>query len=118
MLFRSVRQSQNLQSIHLRNYFVDREAIDQWFSDYILRLKSENSDDDTRQIEMNLVNPKYILRNHLAQIAIEKAIQHDFSEIKRLHELLSKPYDEQVEFEAYAMPPPPDLERVEVSCSS
>ncbi len=113
-----VRQSQNLQSIHLRNYFVDREAIDQWFSDYILRLKSENSDDDTRQIEMNLVNPKYILRNHLAQIAIEKAIQHDFSEIKRLHELLSKPYDEQVEFEAYAMPPPPDLERVEVSCSS
>ena len=113
-----VQQSQDRQTINLRDLFIDREAIDQWFEDYINRLKSEKSDDDARQRDMNLINPKYILRNHLAQNAIEKAKRHDFSELKRLLELLSKPYDEQMEFEAYAMPPPPDLERVEVSCSS
>ena len=67
---------------------------------------------------MNGINPKYILRNHLAQAAIDKAQQHDFSEIKFLLNLLSKPYDEQAEFDTYALPPPADLDKVEVSCSS
>jgi uncharacterized protein YdiU (UPF0061 family) len=67
---------------------------------------------------MNSVNPKYVLRNHLAQVAIDKAKQRDFSEIKVLLKILSKPYDEQGEYEAYSKPPPPDLERIEVSCSS
>jgi uncharacterized protein YdiU (UPF0061 family) len=67
---------------------------------------------------MNLVNPKYILRNHLAQAAIDIAQQHDFSEVTLLMNILSKPYDEQPEYEEYAAPPPADLERVAVSCSS
>jgi uncharacterized protein YdiU (UPF0061 family) len=67
---------------------------------------------------MNSVNPKYVLRNHLAQMAIDKAKQQDFSEIKVLLKILSKPFDDQDEYEAYSMPPPPDLEKIEVSCSS
>jgi uncharacterized protein YdiU (UPF0061 family) len=63
---------------------------------------------------MDLVNPKYILRNHLAQIAIEKAQQGDYSETSTLLQLLSKPF----EYEDYAKPPPADLEKIEVSCSS
>ena len=113
-----VQQEQKVQTIALRDHFLDRELIDQWFSDYINRLKSENSSDEERQIAMNLVNPKFVLRNHLAQVAIDKAKQHDFSEIQTLLKILSNPYDEQVEYDAYAMPPPPDIERVEVSCSS
>ncbi|QWD65013.1 YdiU family protein [Polynucleobacter sp. MWH-UH2A] len=112
------RQNQDIQTICLRDHFIDRSSIDQWFSDYINRLKSENSDDGERRKLMNAANPKYILRNHLAQAAIDKAKQHDFSEVKRLLEILSRPYDEQPEYETYAMPPPPDLEKVEVSCSS
>ncbi len=113
-----VELDQSIQHIKLRDHFVDREGIDQWFTDYLLRLQSESSLDAARMKSMNLVNPKYILRNHLAQIAIEKAQQHDYSEISRLMNILSKPYDEQPEHESYAVPPPADLDRVEVSCSS
>lgn len=113
-----VRQDQVVQQISLRDQFVDRDGIDQWLTDYLTRLKAESSQDHSRKIAMDLINPKYILRNHLAQVAIDKAKHHDFSEIKTLLEILSKPYDEQSEHERYAMPPPPDLEKVEVSCSS
>jgi uncharacterized protein YdiU (UPF0061 family) len=113
-----VRQKQNIQSIGLRDHFINRAVIDQWFSDYIHRLQSENSDDIERQKLMNSVNPKYVLRNHLAQVAIDKAKQQDFSEIKVLLKILSKPFDDQDEYEVYSMPPPPDLEKIEVSCSS
>ncbi|ANI99536.1 hypothetical protein A8O14_05175 [Polynucleobacter wuianus] len=113
-----VRQDQVVQQISLRDHFVDRNGIDQWFTDYLTRLKAESSQDHPRKIAMDLINPKYILRNHLAQVAIDKAKHHDFSEITTLLEILSKPYDEQSAHERYAMPPPPDLEKVEVSCSS
>jgi uncharacterized protein YdiU (UPF0061 family) len=114
----AVRQDQVVQQISLREQFVDRNSIDQWFTDYLIRLKEESSQDRSRKMAMDLMNPKYILRNHLAQVAIDKAKQHDFSEINTLLEILSKPYDEQSAHEQYAMPPPPDLEKVEVSCSS
>jgi serine/tyrosine/threonine adenylyltransferase len=114
----NVRQEQTIQTIGLRDHFLDRELIDHWFSDYINRLKSENSSNEDRQSAMNLVNPKFVLRNHLAQVAIDKAKQHDFSEIEILIKILSNPFDEQAEYDAYAMPPPPDLEIIEVSCSS
>ena len=101
-----------------RNEFIDRDNIDQWFADYIHRLQSEVLSDEARKKMMNQVNPKYILRNHLAQAAIEKAQQDDFSEIEQLQLILSKPFDEQEPFEAYAKPPPVDMQRMEVSCSS
>jgi len=107
-----------IEQISLRNEFVDRATIEQWFSDYQARLQSESSRDSARQKEMNQVNPKYILRNHLAQQAIEQAQKKDFSEVNKLLNILSKPYDEQPEHESYAMAPPPNLESIEVSCSS
>lgn len=113
-----VNLEQPIVQITLRDDFIDSVVIDQWFADYLLRLKSESSNDEARMSIMNRVNPKFILRNHLAQVAIDKAQQGDFSEIKRLMVILSNPYDEQPEYATYAMPPPPDLERVEVSCSS
>jgi uncharacterized protein YdiU (UPF0061 family) len=75
-------------------------------------------DDDARKVLMNQINPKYILRNHLAQVAIEKAQQNDFSEVDTLLKILSKPFDEQELFDDYAKPPPLDMQRVAVSCSS
>jgi uncharacterized protein YdiU (UPF0061 family) len=68
---------------------------------------------------MDKVNPKYVLRNYLAQTAISKAEQErDFSEVDRLLALLSRPYDEQPEMESYAAPPPEWARHIEVSCSS
>ncbi|QWD93646.1 YdiU family protein [Polynucleobacter sp. MG-Unter2-18] len=118
------RQLSNIQrdsrstEIILRDEFDDRENIDQWFTDYLNRLQSEILNDEVRKRMMDQINPKYILRNHLAQAAIEKAQQDDFSEIEQLQLILSKPFDEQAAFEHYAKAPPVDMQRIEVSCSS
>ena len=114
----SIQISQPVENISLRDHFIDRQLIDLWLSDYLDRLKAESSDDSERKQSMNSVNPKYILRNHLAQIAIEKAQQKDFSEIATLLKILEKPFAEQSEYEAYTYPRSGDLESVEVSCSS
>ena len=106
------------EQIPLRDLFVDRNAIDQWFKDYLLRLNDESLDDGARKLKMNSINPKYVLRNHLAQSAIEAAKQGDFSEVQTLLKILSTPYDEQPQYHSYSEPPPADLEKIEVSCSS
>ena len=114
----SLHTTTPLSQISLRDDFINREEINKWFNDYIERLKNESSDDRQRQEKMNQINPKYILRNHLAQVAIEKAQKKDFTEISKLLNILSRPYEEQSENESYALTPPINFPSVEVSCSS
>ncbi|TFW27087.1 protein adenylyltransferase SelO [Duganella callida] len=102
----------------LRDLFIDRPAFDAWAERYRTRLRAEHSDDAARQVAMNNVNPKYVLRNYLAQVAIEKAQNKDFSEVERLLKVLQRPYDEQPEHEQYAALPPDWASHLEVSCSS
>ena len=102
----------------LRDLFMERAAFDAWAVKYRARLKQENSEDANRKQRMNLVNPKYILRNYLAQVAIEKAQQKDFSEVQKLLNILQRPFDEQPEHEHYAALPPDWASGLEVSCSS
>jgi len=103
----------------LRDLFIQREKFERWCKDYVGLLATSNSDDSQRQAEMNLRNPKFILRNYLAQNAIDKARQdHDYSEIERLLQCLRKPFDEQAEFEHYAAEPPDWARTISVSCSS
>jgi uncharacterized protein YdiU (UPF0061 family) len=54
----------------------------------------------------------------LAQTAIEKAQQDDFSEVQTLQQILMHPFDEQEAFEQYSNPPPIDMQAIAVSCSS
>lgn len=102
----------------LRDFFMDRESFDQWARRYKDRLREEGSRDGDRLARMNRVNPKYVLRNYLAQTAIEKAQQKDFSEIDRLLTLLQNPYSDQPGMDAYAVPPPNWGKHLPVSCSS
>ena len=102
----------------LRDLFIDRPAFDAWAVQYRARLKQENSQDRPRRLAMHQVNPKYVLRNYLAQIAIEKAQNKDFSEIDKLLAVLEKPFDEQPENSRYADLPPDWASQLEVSCSS
>ena len=102
----------------LRDLFIDRPAFDAWAVQYRARLQAESSDDAERKLAMNRVNPKYVLRNYLAQVAIEKAQNKDFSEVERLLSVLQRPYDEQPEHEQYAALPPDWASHLEVSCSS
>lgn len=102
----------------VRDEILDLAAFDAWLPDYRARLRAESSDDDERAMRMNAENPKYVLRNHLAQAAIEKAEAGDASEVDRLFTLLSRPFDEQPDSEHYAAEPPPEARHIEVSCSS
>jgi uncharacterized protein YdiU (UPF0061 family) len=101
-----------------RDQFLDRDAADAWLTQYRTRLMQEFNSDAERAAQMNSVNPKFILRNHLAQRAIEMAQQDDFSEVNRLHLILSQPFDEQVAFAQYALAPLPDEVVSDLSCSS
>lgn len=102
----------------LRDTFIDREAFDAWAVQYRRRLRAEHSVDAERKAAMDAVNPKFVLRNYLAQVAIDKAQQKDYSEIARLLAVLERPFDEQPENEAYAALPPDWASHLEVSCSS
>jgi uncharacterized protein YdiU (UPF0061 family) len=102
----------------LRDLFIDRPAFDAWAVHYRARLRQENSVDAQRRAAMNSVNPKYVLRNYLAQVAIEKAQNKDFSEVAKLLSILEKPFAEQPEHEKYAALPPDWASELEVSCSS
>ncbi|MHB8534144.1 MAG: protein adenylyltransferase SelO [Sulfuricaulis sp.] len=103
----------------LRDQFTDRDAFDAWADSYRARLQREPGNDAERAARMNRVNPKYILRNYLAQNAIARAAQErDFTEVERLQELLRHPFDEHPEMESYAAPPPDWARQIEVSCSS
>jgi serine/tyrosine/threonine adenylyltransferase len=103
----------------LRDWFVHREAIDDWAARYRGRLQAEKSREAERRVRMNRVNPKYILRNHLAQRAITLAVREkDYTEIDRLLDLLSHPYTDRAGMEAYCLPPTPGDPPIIVSCSS
>ncbi|WP_374586032.1 YdiU family protein [Pseudoduganella sp.] len=102
----------------LRDLFIDRPAFDKWAEAYRARLRAENSNDTARKLAMDQVNPKYVLRNYMAQVAIEKAQNKDFSEVERLQALLERPFDEQPGNEHYAGFPPDWSNQLSVSCSS
>jgi uncharacterized protein YdiU (UPF0061 family) len=103
----------------IRDLFIDRAAFDAWAATYRERLCSEASVDAERSAAMKRVNPKFVLRNHLAETAIRKsADERDDSEVARLLKVLAAPYDEQPEHEAYAALPPDWAGSLEVSCSS
>ena len=87
-----------------------------WLRRYHDRVREDGTDNAARRKRMNAVNPKYVLRNYLAQLAIDKAEQGDPSMVHDLLELLRHPYDEQPDQEAYAQKRP-DWARQRPGCS-
>ena len=103
----------------LRDLFIDREKFSQWLSEYQTQLQQQSKAEAVRRKAMLACNPKYVLRNYMAQIAIEKAERDkDYSEIDNLMTILKAPYDEHPEYAHYAEPPPDWAGDIEVSCSS
>lgn len=87
-----------------------------WFSSYTERLKLETASSSERSAKMNSVNPKYVLRNYMSQLAIDKADNGDNSLISELFELLKRPYEEQEEGEKWYAKRP-EWARNKVGCS-
>jgi uncharacterized protein YdiU (UPF0061 family) len=102
----------------LQKMFVDPNSFDVWAKNYLARLQNENSIDAERRERMLKVNPKFVLRNHIAQMVIEEAQKGNYAEIDALLEVLQNPFAEHPETERFNAPPPEAGKRVAVSCSS
>jgi uncharacterized protein YdiU (UPF0061 family) len=102
----------------VRDQFIDREGFDQWAVKYLARLGQQDLSDADRRDNMRAVNPKYVLRNYMAQAAIEKAQAGDYSEVNLLLNVLQSPCEEHPEAQQYAGLPPDWAEKISVSCSS
>ncbi|MDT4330561.1 protein adenylyltransferase SelO [Methylomonas sp. MED-D] len=92
------------------------EMAERWFGDYRKRLLSDGLPQSERREIMNRVNPKYVLRNYLAQQAIDLAEQGDFSLVWELLDLLRAPYAEQPERDRFAAKRP-DWAKERAGCS-
>ncbi len=88
-----------------------------WLQRYQRRLRIQAVDETHRGLRMNAVNPKYVPRNYLAQLAINAAEQGDASVLERLLTVLKRPYDEQPEHEDLAARRP-EWARHRVGCSA
>jgi protein adenylyltransferase len=120
LFFRTLSQLKSSEDeTQCRNLFLDRESFDQWFTVYQNRLQQEAVNVVKRSEQMKTVNPKYILRNYMAETVIRKAQDdEDYTELDNMMRILNNPYDEHPEFEHYAGHPPAWAEQIEVSCSS
>lgn len=106
------------QQRHWHDQCRDTASFEQWFLLYRQRINAENLDNDARRQAMNAVNPKYILRNYLAQQAIEQATQGDYQRLNDLLQVLNTPYEEHPAFEAFATASPDWGKQLAISCSS
>lgn len=93
----------------VRSLFKDPAAFDTWATVWRARLGSERGAADARGEVMRAANPAFIPRNHQVEAVIRAAEDRgDFAPFERLLAVLSRPFDDQPEAEAYARPPRPE----------
>jgi len=102
----------------LRNEFINLKGFDTWSNAYLKRCENDPRSEVERKVQMHTVNPKYILRNYLAQQAIVAAEQGDIKPLNELFNVLSQPFAEQPGKELFAARPPDWGKHLQISCSS
>ncbi|XP_045443712.1 protein adenylyltransferase SelO isoform X3 [Pipistrellus kuhlii] len=121
-----IAQSQ-LQELHIPQQFwalkmiSKHELFPAWVSQYLVRLKSNMNDSDfERRKRMMTVNPRYVLKNWMAESAVQKAERNDFSEVYLLQQVLHHPFQKHsaAEKAGYSSPTPAWARDLRVSCSS
>ena len=100
----------------VRDLFLDREGWDDWLGSYSARLVQA---DGTHAAElMRRSNPRFVLRNHLGELAIRAAAQGDFSVLHQLQQVLERPYDAHPENAQWSGFAPEWASSIAISCSS
>jgi uncharacterized protein YdiU (UPF0061 family) len=94
------------------------ESSRSWFAAYAARVAAEPGDDAARRAGMRATNPKYVLRNWVAQEAIEACEAGDDSVVHALYDVVRAPFDEHAEREAWTQQAPAKYAGLSVSCSS
>ena len=92
--------------------------MEKWLDKYSLRLEKETLESSKRHEKMLGVNPKYILKNHILQEAIDKAQRHDFSMVNDLLKVALSPCEEHEGLEELCKPTPMKSKNIKLSCSS
>lgn len=102
----------------LWDYYGNLKELKSWLEKYSSRLRVEESVGEDRKNRMKKHNPKYVLKNYIAQEVIEDV---EKGSSKKLHDWLTifyRPFDEHTEFESYSRPTPVEHKHYQVSCSS
>ena len=119
LFFRSLcgyKQGDKAKSLKIIESCAD--AFEAWFIQYSNRLGEQVMPEEERHKNMRQANPKYILRNYLAQVAIQKSENGNHSELHMLYDVLRTPYDDRPDFEHYAAETPDWGRNLQISCSS
>ena len=116
--FRALSRFTTGSAESLRAEVRETERLDAWLTRYAQRLAREHSADTARHERMLRANPKFVLRNWMAQEAIGKAQSGNFEMIEELRLLLATPFDEHEGMERFAGPAPEGTVEVALSCSS
>ncbi len=101
-----------------REYYGKREEFEAWLNRYEERLLREDMSDGDRKQKMKMVNPKYILRNYIAQEVIADVEAGSSVVMKHWLNIFSSPFEEHPDMNAYSLPTPYDKKDIIVSCSS
>ena len=101
-----------------KGFIILQTPLKEWLEAYDVRLSNEESTCRERQEKMINVNPKYVLKNHILQEAIQKAELHDFSMIDDLLKVALSPFEEHEELEHLCKRAPQEAKNIKLSCSS
>ncbi|MES2677467.1 MAG: YdiU family protein [Pseudomonadota bacterium] len=100
------------------NLFSDKNSAQIWLKNYQHFIQATDNLENIKT-KLNQINPKYILRNWVAEMAIRAAEDcQDYSLIKQILKILHQPFAEHLEFEHFAKPAPQSMQNLCVSCSS
>ena len=95
-----------------------KTPLHEWLKAYDTRLQYETLSSTKRKENMLKVNPKYVLRNHVLQEAIEASQKGSHQMVKDLLFVALKPFEEHPEFEHLCKPAPSKFKNIKLSCSS
>jgi len=117
MFFRKLSRF-NGEKSDILDICINRAPMESWLERYTKRLEIESLSEAERHKKMLALNPKYILKNHILQEAIEKAQEHDFSMVNELLKVALSPFEEYPELEHLCKPTPMASKNIKLSCSS